>query len=343
MNLQTHLLIIYTGGTIGMTESYPGGPLVPFDFINIADHLPELKRLDLKIDVAPFQHPVDSSDIDPSVWKKIADLVVQNYQAYDGFVILHGTDTMAYTASALSFMLRGIQKPVILTGAQLPIGKIRTDGKENLITAIEIAASKENNSPVIQEVAVCFGAHLFRGNRVSKVSAEGFEAFRSPNYDALAEIGLHIHYRQNLLYRSETPFAPQLEMNTNVGLIKLFPGISQRMFDALVHSGPWDGMVIETFGSGNIPQKDWMIDAIKKLIDQGTMVINISQCTQGYIDHQLYQNAKVLDQMGVIEGKDMTTEAAITKLMNVLGSNSDHHQKVQEMMLAIAGECSFKN
>lgn len=178
---------------------------------------------------------------------------------------------------------------------------------------------------------------------MSKVSAEGFEAFRSPNYDALAEIGLHIHYRQNLLYRSETPFAPQLEMNTNVGLIKLFPGISQRMFDALVHSGPWDGMVIETFGSGNIPQKDWMIDAIKKLIDQGTMVINISQCTQGYIDHQLYQNAKVLDQMGVIEGKDMTTEAAITKLMNVLGSNSDRNQKVQEMMLSIAGECSFKN
>ncbi len=340
MDKQQKILIIYSGGTIGMTESSPGGPLVPFDFFNIVDHLPELKRFDLKIDIAPFQNPIDSSDVDPLVWKKIAELIIEHYDDYHGFVLLHGTDTMAYTASALSFMLRGIQKPVILTGAQLPIGKIRTDGKENLITAIEIAAAQENNAPVVREVAVCFGAHLYRGNRVSKVSAEGFEAFKSPNYYSLADIGLHIHFKNQLLLRPTQPFTPHLEMSDNVGLIKIFPGISQKVFQSFVNGGPWDGLIIETYGSGNIPQKKWMQEELQKLIDQGTLIVNVSQCTQGHIDQHLYHNAQALEKMGVIGGKDMTTEAAITKLMLVLSQNQSMEDRKKNMSICMAGEFS---
>lgn len=333
-----NILIIYTGGTIGMTEQFEGGPLVPFDFHNIVDHLPELKRITNSIDIAPFTHPFDSSDIEAPVWKEIAKIIQAHYHGYDGFVVLHGTDTMAYTASALSFMLQGLGKPVIFTGSQLPIGKIRTDGKENLITAIEIACASDTDQPMVQEVAICFGAHLLRGNRTTKFSAEGFEAFQSPNFPPLAEIGVHIQYRQELLLRPSQAFSCLTELNPRVAVIKIHPNFNRSFFEALVQYAKVDGIILETFGSGTIPQQDWLLEGIKSWIQQEKIIINISQCPQGIIDQDLYKNAQSLAKIGVLSGRDMTTEAAITKLMFVMGNIIDYPKQVRKIEHSICGE-----
>jgi L-asparaginase len=333
-----NILIIYSGGTIGMTEQFPGGPLVPFDFQNIIDHLPELKRLTNTIDIAPFPEPLDSSDVDPVIWKKIATIIHDHYPTYDGFVVLHGTDTMAYTASALSFMLEGLQKPVIFTGSQLPIGKIRTDGKENLITAIEIACAEKNNDPIVQEVAICFGAHLLRANRTTKFSAEGFEAFQSPNFIPLADIGVHIQFRQELLLRPSSPFKLWADLNSNIALLKLYPGMNQSVLDAIINITDLQGLVIETFGSGTIPQQDWLIDGLNALIERDVIVLNISQCSQGIIDQNLYRNAQRLFNLGVVSGGDMTTETAIAKMMHILSINTSIESKKSLLLESMRGE-----
>jgi len=333
-----NILVIYTGGTIGMTEQFEGGPLIPFDFQNIIDHLPELKRITNSIDIAPFPHPYDSSDIQANVWGEIAKLIQQHYQEYDGFVVLHGTDTMAYTASALSFMLQDLDKPVIFTGSQLPIGKIRTDGKENLITAIEIACASNGEKAMVQEVAICFGAHLLRGNRTTKFSAEGFEAFQSPNFPPLAEIGVHIQYREELLLRPKNTFACFTEFHRNVAVIKIHPNLNRSFFEAIVDHALVDGIILETYGSGTIPQQSWLLEGIKKWISQEKIIINISQCPQGIIDQALYKNAQSLQEIGVLSGRDMTTEAAIAKLMFVMGHIHDDPSRIQQIESAICGE-----
>lgn len=332
------ILIIYTGGTIGMTEQYPGGPLTPFDFQNILEHLPELKKLTETIDIAPFPHPLDSSDVDPIVWTKIATIINDHYTDYDGFVVLHGTDTMAYTASALSFMLRNLNKPIIFTGSQLPIGKIRTDGKENLITAIEIACAERNHQPLIQEVTICFGAHLYRANRTTKFSAEGFEAFQSPNFPSLAQVGVHIQFREELLLQNNTSLLFNEKLEPNIGIIKIFPGIQNHYFDALSQSNSIQGLIIESYGSGTIPQKEWLLRGIEQLIEKGVTILNISQCPQGLIDHSLYKNAQKLFEMGVLSGQDMTTETAVAKMMHVLSLPLSREEKNNLLITSLAGE-----
>jgi L-asparaginase len=334
---QKKILIIYTGGTIGMTEQFPGGPLVPFDFQNILAHLPELKRLTETIDIAPFPHPLDSSDVDPHVWMKIASIIHEHYEDYDGFVILHGTDTMAYTASALSFMLRNLNKPVIFTGSQLPIGKIRTDGKENLITAIEIACAEKNHQPMVQEVTIYFGSHLYRANRTTKFSAEGFEAFQSPNFPSLAEIGVHLQFREELLIHHTSSLLFNDQLDANIAILKIFPGIQSHYFEAIAQT-PINGLIIESYGSGTIPQKDWLIQGIANLIERGVIILNISQCSQGLIDHALYKNAQKLFEIGVISGRDMTTETAVAKMMHVLGLPVSHEEKNNLLITPLAGE-----
>ncbi len=339
--MEKKILIIYTGGTIGMTEEFPGGPLIPFDFYNIVQHLPELQRFDLKIDVAAFPNPIDSSDMQPEIWQSLAEIIVQSYAGYFGFVILHGTDTMAYTASALSFMLQGIKKPIIFTGSQLPIGKIRTDGKENLITAIEIAASEHQHEPIVQEVAICFGSKLLRGNRTYKHSAEGFDAFESPNYFPLAEIGVHLHFHQGILLRNDNPFQPQIKLNTNIGWLKIFPGISPNSLNNFKLNHHYDGLILETYGNGNIPQLPWLIQGLKEIHDSGTIILNISQCTQGSVNQNLYKNAKELEQSGILSGWDLTSEAAVTKLMHVLGNHSDQKIRTVQLQENLAGEMTI--
>jgi L-asparaginase len=340
--MEKKILIIYTGGTIGMTEEFPGGPLIPFDFYNIVQHLPELKRFDLKIDVAAFPNPIDSSDMKPEIWQSLADIIIHSYSDYFGFVILHGTDTMAYTASALSFMLRGLQKPIIFTGSQLPIGKIRTDGKENLITAVEIASSEFQKQPVVQEVAICFGSKLLRGNRTYKHSAEGFDAFESPNYFPLAEIGVHLHFHQGLLLRSDQPFQPQLTLNTNIGWLKIFPGINPNALNNFKLNHQYDGLILETYGNGNIPQLPWLIEGLKEIHQSGTIILNISQCTQGSVNQQMYKNAQELEETGIVSGWDLTAEAAVTKLMHVLGNQTQLKERTKLLQENLAGEITIK-
>ena len=339
--MEKKILIIYTGGTIGMTEEFPGGPLIPFDFYNIIQHLPELQRFDLKIDVAAFPHPIDSSDMQPEIWQNLAEIIIQSMDNYFGFVILHGTDTMAYTASALSFMLLGIQKPIIFTGSQLPIGKIRTDGKENLITAIEIAASEHNHKPIVQEVAICFGSKLLRGNRTYKHSAEGFDAFESPNYFALADIGVHLHFHHALLLRNDKIFQPRLQLNTNIGWLKIYPGITPHALHHFQSNHQYDGLILETYGNGNIPQLPWLIRGLKEIQEMGTIILNISQCTQGSVNQQLYKNAQELEETGIISGWDLTAESAVTKLMHVLGNFPDLKNRKQLLQENLAGEITI--
>ncbi len=339
--MEKKILIIYTGGTIGMTEEFPGGPLIPFDFYNIVQHLPELQRFDLKIDVASFPYPIDSSDMRPEIWQNLADIIVQSQEQYFGFVVLHGTDTMAFTASVLSFMLRGLNKPVIFTGSQLPIGKIRTDGKENLITAIEIAAAEMNNEPIVKEIAICFGSKLLRGNRTYKHSAEGFDAFDSPNYFPLAEIGVHINFHHGLLLKEEHSFEPKIDLNTNVGWLKIFPGISPHALNNFKSNHHYDGLILETYGNGNIPQLPWLIEGLKELHERGTLILNISQCTQGAVNQSLYKNAKELEESGIISGWDLTAEAAVTKLMHVIGNYPDFMARTKKLQENLSGEMTI--
>lgn len=315
------------------------GALKPFDFNNLFEQLPTLKLFNYTIDNYCFDPLVDSSNMDPTIWKKIVEVIGQHYESYDGFVILHGSDTMAYTASALSFMLQNLNKPVILTGSQLPLGMIRTDGRENLLTAVEIAAAKEEETPRVPEVCIYFENQLLRGNRTHKFNAQNFEAFRSSNYPALAEVGITINYNK---YAIRKPNFKKLKVNTSlatdVAVLKLFPGISQEVVTAVLGSKGLKALVLETFGSGNGPTSPWFVDLIAKVIADGLIVLNITQCQVGQVEMGKYETSIPLKEAGVISGGDMTTEAALAKLMHLLGQDFSRAEIVQMLHKSLVGE-----
>ena len=343
-NKYPSVLLIYTGGTIGMIENSETGALENFNFDHLLKHVPELKRFNYRISSYQFNPPIDSSDMEPSYWAKLVKIINYNYDSFDGFVILHGTDTMAYTASALSFMLENLAKPVILTGSQLPIGVLRTDGKENLITAIEIAAAKHpDGTPIVPEVCIFFENHLMRGNRTTKINAENFNAFRSFNYPVLAEAGIHIKYNNVQIHVNgeERELKPHYLLDTNVVVLKLFPGIQENIVATILKIEGLKAVVLETYGSGNAPRKEWFIRLLCQASARGIIIVNVTQCSAGTVEMERYETGYQLLQAGVVSGYDSTTESAVTKLMFLLGHGYTPDEVRDRMNRSIAGEITL--
>ena len=335
--VRSKVLIIYTGGTFGMSHDNDGA-LIPFDFSEIIEHLPILKTMGLELTVISFEVPIDSSNINPEHWKLLAQLIYDSYANYDGFVVLHGTDTMAFTASALSFMLEGLAKPVILTGAQLPISEPRSDARENLITALEIASAKDEHGPIISEVCIYFDYELLRGNRSKKVESMQFDAFDSGNYPPLAKAGVKIDYNYAVIHKAENQHLKlHKEFNSDIAIIKLFPGLSKTLVQSIANIPNLKALIIETYGSGNAPTDGWLIEVLEELIVKGVIVLNISQCPGGMVMQGRYETSRELQRIGVISGADMTVEAAVTKLMILLGQ---HNLDIVKQLLSksVAGE-----
>ena len=342
---QRSVLLIYTGGTIGMIENPETGSLESFDFDHLLNHVPELKRFNYNIASYQFNPPIDSSDMEPADWAKLVTIINDNYEQFDGFVILHGTDTMSYTASALSFMLENLGKPVILTGSQLPIGMLRTDGKENLITAIEIAAAiNPDGSPVVSEVCILFENSLMRGNRTTKINSENFNAFRSYNYPILAHAGIHIKYETHLLRKPNPakPMKPHYLLDANVLIFTLFPGIRQEAVSAIFKADELRAVVMKTFGSGNAPQKEWLVNLLTEANKRGIVVVNITQCLTGSVEMERYETGRQLLSAGVISGYDSTPESAITKLMFLLAHKLPVEEIRKRMNSDLAGEVTIE-
>lgn len=336
------LLIIYTGGTIGMAEDPKTGALIPFDFEHLMQNVPKIGRLGYDISHELFTPPLDSSNMNPAHWQHICRLIEDGYDSYDGFVVLHGTDTMAYTASALSFMLQGLDKPVVITGSQLPIGEIREDGTENLITALQIAAARHEDTgrPMVREVAISFGRFLWRGNRSTKVSSTDFGAFRSFNYPPLAKMDLHIRFDEDRLLtpQSEGPLQVAYEMDDAVSVAFIYPGITERVLAPQLASKEVKGVILRTFGAGNAPTEPWFTRLLAKAAKEGKVIVNVTQCPAGGVEEKRYATGDALAEAGVVSGLDMTCEAALTKMMHLFGSGLSPSQVARYMTEPIAGE-----
>ncbi|QHT66531.1 asparaginase [Rhodocytophaga rosea] len=336
----TSILTLYTGGTFGMVYNR-AGQLVPFDFEHIVERVPELSRFDFELTVIAFAKPIDSSNVTPEHWIEMAQIIYNNYELYDGFVILHGTDTMAYSASALSFLLENLNKPVIFTGSQIPIGAVRTDARRNLITALEIASARNaEGNPMVPEVCIYFNNFLWRGNRAKKVESAHFDAFYSDNYPALAEAGISIDYNKQLImpYKRANDIKCCTKMNSNVAILKLFPGIHLNIVNNILHIPGLKGLVLETYGSGNAPTSAGFIDALAEAIDRQVIILNISQCSGGKVVQGKYETSKKLAEIGVLSGKDLTTEAGITKMMYLLGRENFLEDVKKQLICPIRGE-----
>ena len=340
-NDKSAVLLIYTGGTIGMKES--GHGLVPFDFSQILSEVPELQKFTFKIDSWTFDPLIDSSDVEPGMWVNLATLIRDKYDAYDGFVVLHGTDTMAYSASALSFMLDGLAKPVIFTGSQLPIGSLRTDGKENLVSAIEVAAAKDDlGKAMVPEVAIYFNSKLIRGNRATKVNATAFNAFRSPNLPPLAEAGISIRYNTALIRYPATnvPLGIHTKLDTRVAILKVHPGITEEVARNVLLGSGIRAVIIETYGSGNAISKPWFTDIIRESSASGKILLNITQCLAGDVNMNLYATGKALKEAGVVSGGDLTTEGGLAKLFYLMGEYADNEKVKSLLEKNLKGEIS---
>lgn len=337
------ILIIYTGGTIGMVEDEETGVLVPFNFEQISEQVTELRRMNCHLSTITFDPPVDSSNINPDTWIRLVSIIEENYTTYDGFVILHGTDTMAFTASALSFMLENLDKPVVLTGSQLPIGTLRTDGKENLISSIEIASAYRQGDPVAPEVCIFFENKLFRGNRTTKSNAEYFNAFVSENFPPLADTGVHIRYNySNMLYPEQrNKLVVHKKLDSNIAVLKIFPGIQPSVVNAMLNIPGLKALVLESFGSGNAPNQRWFIDALKNAVERGLIIVNVTQCLAGSVEMERYETGIELMKSGMISGYDSTTEAAVTKLMFLLGSFDDRDLIKSSLNKSLRGEITI--
>ena len=341
--MKTKLLLIYTGGTIGMAKDYETQSLKPFDFENLLKHIPELSLIDSEIQFTGFEIPIDSSDMNPEHWVELAKIIQKNYELFDGFVVLHGTDTMAYSASALSFMLSGLQKPVIFTGSQLPVGDLRTDAKENLITSIHFASLQENGKPSIKEVCIYFEYKLLRANRTTKINAENFDAFASPNYPDLGESGIRLDVRSHVLRTEDPriPFTIHTDLNTDLGLMKIFPGMSRAFIESMFRTDEMKVMIIEAFGSGNIFSFGWFKELLRKKSAEGLLFIINTQCAGGMVEIGRYETSEIFQEIGAINGFDLTTEASIAKTIYLLGQNlnSAEFKKLYEMDLR--GELTY--
>lgn len=338
------ILLIYTGGTIGMKEDPVLQALTPFDFSQILDEVPELSKFAYRIDSHTFDPLIDSSDVEPSLWIALTELIEEKYDDYDGFVILHGTDTMAYSASVLSFMMEGLTKPVIFTGSQLPIGTPRTDGKENLISAVEIAAAKDaDGHALVPEVCICFDNILMRGNRTCKMNSDNFRAFRSENMAPLAEAGINIRYNSAAIRRPESWEAKPIfrkELDTRVSILKIHPGITPQIVRDILCSNDTRAVIIETYGAGNAPSKEWFLDAVREADRIGKIILNVTQCIAGSVNMDIYATGKSLKEAGVISGYDSTTESALAKLFYLMGTSPDNGKVKELLKLNLRGEIS---
>lgn len=341
-DIAASVLIIYTGGTLGMAYD-DSGALVPFNFGQILEKIPNLTNMNVAITVISFPEPIDSSNVTMQHWRDMGYIIYENYDTYDGFVILHGTDTMAYSASMLSYMLRGLSKPVVFTGAQLPISAMRSDARENLMTALEIATAKANGNPVVPEVCIFFNHMLLRGNRSKKVQSVHFDAFESENYPALAEAGIIIDYNYAAIktYEEGKKLKYYNKLDNRVMILKLFPGITSKILDSCFDVEDMRGVVLETYGSGNSPSESWFINSLEKAVKKGIIILNVSQCNGGRVMQGRYQTSKDLKKIGVLSGGDITTEAAITKMMFLLANEADDTEIRRKLVTPMIGEMSL--